>query len=219
MRNVALVLVIAAAALTARPATAADPLSVADIGSFHVGGRGVSLSGLPTKDVVFTAGSAPIKVDPNGDFEVEQMYVQYVKLARPIVVHSQGGNIGFNAGLTAPDTVKALIAIEPSGTPKPETAAGGKLKDVPHLVGVGRLHRAEPPLAALPPRVAAVHGRAPRGGRRRRLAGAAQARRLRQRPRADDGQELRPGRPDDPEVDDRQGPDELISRARRRDRT
>ena len=32
---------------------------------------------------MFTAGSAPIKVDPNGDFEVEQMYVQYVKLAQP----------------------------------------------------------------------------------------------------------------------------------------
>jgi len=32
-----------------------------DFGSFHVAGRPVSLSGLPTKDVVFTAGSAPIK--------------------------------------------------------------------------------------------------------------------------------------------------------------
>ena len=81
MRIVALVLGIAAA-LTPTIA-AADTLSVADVGSFHVGGRAVSLSGLPTKDVVFTAGSAPIKVDPNGDFEVEQMYVQYVKLAQP----------------------------------------------------------------------------------------------------------------------------------------
>ena len=49
----------------------ADALSVAEVGSFHVGGRPVSLTGLPTKDVVFTAGSAPVKVDPNGDFEVE----------------------------------------------------------------------------------------------------------------------------------------------------
>jgi len=48
---------------------AADNLSVAEVGSFHVGGRAVSLSGLPTRDVVFTAGSQPIKVDPNGDFE------------------------------------------------------------------------------------------------------------------------------------------------------
>ena len=71
-----------AAALTSTVALA-DTLSVAEVGSFHVGGRPVSLSGLPTRDVVFTAGSAPIKVDPNGDFEVEQMYVQYVKLAQP----------------------------------------------------------------------------------------------------------------------------------------
>jgi pimeloyl-ACP methyl ester carboxylesterase len=270
MRIVALVLGIAATALASTIA-AADTLSVADVGSFHVGGRAVSLSGLPTKDVVFTAGSAPIKVDPNGDFEVEQMYVQYVKLAQPkakyplllwhgggltgvtwetkpdgkpgwqmfflraghdvyvsdavergraswarypeiftseplfrtkkqawedfrigavgsyklnpaervalpgqrfptdafdqffkqgvprwsttdaqiqaaynqlvqkvcpcvIVVHSQGGNFGFNAALAAPDKVKALIAVEPSGAPKPEAAAGGALKGVPHLV-------------------------------------------------------------------------------------
>jgi len=249
----------------------ADALSVAEVGSFHVGGRPVSLTGLPTKDVVFTAGSAPVKVDPNGDFEVEQMYVQYVKLASPkaryplllwhgggltgvtwetkpdgkpgwqmfflraghdvyvsdamergraswarypeiitseplfrtkkqawedfrigpvgsyklnpaervatpgqlfpiqsfeqfmkqgvprwsttdaqiqaaynalvqkvcpcvILVHSQGGNFGFNAALAAPDKVKALIAIEPTGAPKPEAVAGGKLKGVPHLV-------------------------------------------------------------------------------------
>jgi len=62
---------------------AAQPVSIADVGSFHVGGRSVSLTGLPIRDVVFTAGSAPIKVDPNGDFEVEQMYVSYTKLAQP----------------------------------------------------------------------------------------------------------------------------------------
>jgi|RhiMetdeSRZDD1v2_1073273.scaffolds.fasta_scaffold78923_4 pimeloyl-ACP methyl ester carboxylesterase len=259
------------AAILVATAAGADTLSVAEVGSFHVGGRPVSLSGLPTRDVVFTAGSAPIKVDPNGDFEVEQMYVQYVKLAKPkaryplllwhgggltgvtwetkpdgkpgwqlfflraghdvyvsdavergraswarypevfqgeplfrtkkqawedfrigapgsyklsatertalpgqlfpvdafdqfmkqgvprwsttdaqiqaayhqlvqkvcpcvIVVHSQSGNFGFNAALTAPDKVKALIAIEPSGAPKPEVAAAGTLKGVPHLV-------------------------------------------------------------------------------------
>src|SRR4029453_9771414 len=81
MRLVAPVLGLAVA-LAATAAGAAD-LSVTEIGSFHVGGRAVSLSGLPTRDVVFTAGSAPIKVDPNGDFEAEQMYVQQVKLAGP----------------------------------------------------------------------------------------------------------------------------------------
>ena len=272
MRTAAFVLGVAIALIsTLAGVAAADSLSVAEVGSFHVGGRAVSLSGLPTRDVVFTAGSQPIKVDPNGDFEVEQMYVQYVKLAQPkaryplllwhgggltgvtwetkpdgkpgwqmfflraghdvyvsdavergraswarypeifsgeplfrtkkqawedfrigpvgsyklnaaervalpgqlfptesfdqffkqgvprwsttdaqiqaayhqlvqkvcpcvIVVHSQSGNFGFTAALTAPDKVKALIAIEPSGAPKPEVAAGGKLKAVPHLV-------------------------------------------------------------------------------------
>jgi pimeloyl-ACP methyl ester carboxylesterase len=249
---------------------AAQPVSVAEVGSFHVGGRSVSLTGLPIRDVVFTAGSAPVKVDPNGDFEVEQMYVNYTKLAQPkaryplllwhgggltgvtwetkpdgkpgwqmfflraghdvyvsdamergrsswarypeiftseplfrtkkqawedfrigavgsyklhpadrvalpgqlfpidafeqfmkqavprwattdvqiqaaynelvqkvcpcvIVTHSQGGNFGFNAALAAPDKVKALVSLEPTGAPKPE-ATGGKLKGVPHLV-------------------------------------------------------------------------------------
>src|SRR5215475_1606744 len=268
MHIVALWLVMLAL-VSADPAEA-QTIAVAEVGSFHVGGRAVSLTGLPTRDVVFTAGSAPIKVDPNGDFEVEQMYVSYTKLAQPkaryplllwhgggltgvtwetkpdgkpgwqlfflraghdvyvsdamergraswarypeiitseplfrtkkqawedfrigpvgsyklnpaervahpgqlfptqsfeqfmkqgvprwsttdaqiqaaynalvqkigpcvIVVHSQGGNFGFNAVLAAPDKVKALIAIEPSGAP-PETANLAAVKDVPQLI-------------------------------------------------------------------------------------
>ena len=70
------------------------------------------------------------------DAQIQAAYNQLVQKVCPcvIVVHSQGGNFGFNAALTAPDKVKALIAIEPSGAPKPEAAAGGKLKGVPHLV-------------------------------------------------------------------------------------
>ena len=33
-----------------------------EVGSFHVGGRQVTLSGLPEKEIVFTAGAAPFKV-------------------------------------------------------------------------------------------------------------------------------------------------------------
>ena len=246
---------------------------VSEIGSFHVGGRQTTLSGLPAKEIVFTAGAPPVKVDPNGDFEVEQMYVQYVKLFGPyarakyplllwhggglsgvtwetkpegrpgwqqfflkaghdvyvsdavergraswarhpeifktepffrtkqeawelfrigpldsyatdpagrkaqaegtqflvdafdqfakqgiprwatndaatqaaydalvqkvcpcvILVHSQGGNFSFNAALKAPDKVKAVIAVEPSGAPDPAKADLAKLKGVPHL--------------------------------------------------------------------------------------
>lgn len=48
-----------------------------NFGSFHIGGRQVSLENLPVREIVFTKGSPPVKVNPNGDFEVEQMYVQY----------------------------------------------------------------------------------------------------------------------------------------------
>ena len=70
------------------------------------------------------------------DAQIQAAYDQLVQKVCPcvIVVHSQGGNFGFNAALTAPDKVKGLIAIEPSGAPKPEAAGGGKLKAVPHLV-------------------------------------------------------------------------------------
>ena len=53
MRKAAAALGIAAA-LTSTVALA-DTLSVTEVGSFHVGGRSVSLSGLPTRDVVFTS--------------------------------------------------------------------------------------------------------------------------------------------------------------------
>ena len=55
-------------------------VGVKEVGSFHVGGRQATLQGLPEKEIIFTAGAAPFKMNPNGDFEVEQMYVQYVKL-------------------------------------------------------------------------------------------------------------------------------------------
>ena len=79
MRAITLALAAAVAAVT--PA-AADYL-VKEVGSFHVGGHAESLTGLPPKEIVFSPGAPAIKVDPNGEFEVEQMYVQYVKLAQP----------------------------------------------------------------------------------------------------------------------------------------
>jgi pimeloyl-ACP methyl ester carboxylesterase len=236
----------------------------------HVGGRPVSLSGLPVREIVFTPGAPPFRVDPNGDFETEQMYVQWVKLVNPsgrypilmihgggltgvtwetkpdgnpgwqsyfvkagydvyvadavergraswsrypeifkgepffrtkkeawelfrigrldsyatepskrtawpdtqfpvgafdqfikqgaprwatndaatqraydelvqkicpcvIIVHSQGGNFAFNAALRAPDKIRAIAAIEPSGSPDPAKTDLGPLKAVPHL--------------------------------------------------------------------------------------
>jgi len=58
-------------------------LSVKEIGSFHVGGRQVTLSGLGRREFSYTEGAPSLTVDPNGDFEVEQLYVQYVRLSDP----------------------------------------------------------------------------------------------------------------------------------------
>jgi pimeloyl-ACP methyl ester carboxylesterase len=272
----AITLAFASVFVAATPA-AADYM-VKEVGSFHVGGRTETLTGLPTKEIVFSPGAPPIKVDPNGEFEVEQMYVQYVKLAQPkgkvplllwhggglsgvtwetkpdgkpgwqqfflnagydtyvsdavergraswarypeifksepifrtkkeawelfrfgpsyevggkhvafeglqfpvenldqfmkqgvprwatndaatqkaydelvqrvcpciIVVHSQGGNFGFNTALNAPDKVKALIAIEPSGAPDPAKVDAAKVKGVPLLIVWGDYHDRHP---------------------------------------------------------------------------
>ena len=63
--------------LTVRNNTAQTALPMRDMGSFHVGGRIVEITGKPVKEVVFTPGGVPAKVDPNGKYQVEQMYVQY----------------------------------------------------------------------------------------------------------------------------------------------
>jgi len=44
----------------------AAPVSLADWGSFHVGGREVTITGQPAREVLFTPGGVPAKVDPNG---------------------------------------------------------------------------------------------------------------------------------------------------------
>ncbi|MBT2302497.1 esterase [Variovorax paradoxus] len=63
--------------------SAVDRLEVAQVGSFQVGGRPVTLSGLPPRELIPTPGAPAIKVDPNGDFEVEAMYVRYTRLLQP----------------------------------------------------------------------------------------------------------------------------------------
>lgn len=76
-----------------------SPLNIADMGSFHVGGRLVQVSGKPIKEVVFSPGSAPAKIDPNGQYLVEQMYVQYfvpqqINSKLPILLWHGGGLSG-----------------------------------------------------------------------------------------------------------------------------
>jgi pimeloyl-ACP methyl ester carboxylesterase len=69
------------------------------------------------------------------DPQIQAAYDAYVQAVCPcvIVVHSQGGNFAFNAALNAPDKVRAIIAIEPSGAP-PASAEAARVRGIPHLV-------------------------------------------------------------------------------------
>ena len=59
------------------------PIALRDVGSFHIGGRLVEVQGQPIKEVLFTPGGVPAKVDPNGSYQVEQMYAQYFLQQNP----------------------------------------------------------------------------------------------------------------------------------------
>jgi pimeloyl-ACP methyl ester carboxylesterase len=78
MRGVALALL-----LIASTAWADDVVQMREIGSFYVGGRAVSLHGLAERPRVRRSDAPAEKVDPNGDFQTGQIYVQFVKLAKP----------------------------------------------------------------------------------------------------------------------------------------
>ena len=75
------------------------PIALKDMGSFHVGGREMTVSGKPVREVTFTPGGVPAKVDPNGVYQVEQMYVQYFvpqnqRGALPLLMWHGGGLSG-----------------------------------------------------------------------------------------------------------------------------
>lgn len=87
------------AATSALAACTSAPYELKDMGSFHIGGREVVISGKPVKEVTFTPGGVPAKVDPNGVYQVEQMYVQYFipakqKGALPLLMWHGGGLSG-----------------------------------------------------------------------------------------------------------------------------
>lgn len=75
------------------------PIALKEMGSFHIGGREVEIRGKPVREVVFTPGGVPAKVDPNGVYQVEQMYVQYFipqdrRGALPLLMWHGGGLTG-----------------------------------------------------------------------------------------------------------------------------
>ncbi len=75
------------------------PIVLETMGSFHVGGKIVEITGQPVREVVFTPGGVPAKVDPNGQYMVGQMYVQYFVPAEkrggyPLLMWHGGGLTG-----------------------------------------------------------------------------------------------------------------------------
>jgi len=109
MRKTLFSILLSAAAI--HPTFAGEPIALRDMGSFHVGGRVVEISGKPVKEIVFGAGGVPAKVDPNGLYQVEQMYVQYFlpqnrKGKYPLLMWHGGGLTGATYEIT-PAAAKA----------------------------------------------------------------------------------------------------------------
>jgi len=88
-----------ASRLASQCALAEEPLSLRGMGSFHIGGRTVEISGKPVREVVLGAGGVPAKMNPNGLYQVEHMYVQYFLAQKrkgkvPLLMWHGGGLTG-----------------------------------------------------------------------------------------------------------------------------
>ncbi|WP_240654812.1 alpha/beta hydrolase family protein [Rhodovarius crocodyli] len=80
-------------------AQAPEPLTLERFGSFHVGGREVVVSGQPVREVLFTPGGVPARVDPNGTYLMGSMYAQYfvprpLRGSAPLLMWHGGGLTG-----------------------------------------------------------------------------------------------------------------------------
>jgi pimeloyl-ACP methyl ester carboxylesterase len=76
-----------------------QPMALRDMGSFHVGGRKVAITGQPVKEIVRVAGGPKSKLDLNGTYHVEHMYAQYFLVQNrkgkyPILMWHGGGLTG-----------------------------------------------------------------------------------------------------------------------------
>jgi hypothetical protein len=77
----------------------ADDIVLRGMGSLHVGGRIVELHGRPVREIVRVPGGPSSKLDPNGQYQVEQMYAQYflpknLKGKVPLLMWHGGGLTG-----------------------------------------------------------------------------------------------------------------------------
>jgi len=101
MRRIAIAWTLGALAssLGATSAPAGDDIVLRGMGSFHIGGRIVEVAGKPTREIQRVPGGPMSKLDPNGQFMVEQMYVEYFlprnrKGKYPLLMWHGGGLTG-----------------------------------------------------------------------------------------------------------------------------
>ena len=72
-------------------------IKVVSKGSYFVGGERVTLSGGEPVQICYWPGGPVLNYNPNGDFQAGQMYVQYTRIADPVVpypvcmIHGGGG--------------------------------------------------------------------------------------------------------------------------------
>ena len=76
------------------------PITLAGFGSYHAGGRRLTVTGAPVEPIRFTADTPPFPFDPNGEYRVEQAYGQWFEPvprrpgAPPVVLLHGGGMTG-----------------------------------------------------------------------------------------------------------------------------
>ena len=92
-------LIALALGLVALPALADEDIVLRGMGSFHIGGRIAEVSGKPVTEIQRVPGGPMSKLDRNGEFMVEQMYVQYFlpknrKGKYPLLMWHGGGLTG-----------------------------------------------------------------------------------------------------------------------------
>src|ERR1041384_3919857 len=83
----------------ALPTLAADDIVLRGMGSFHVGGRIAEVTGKEVRQIQRQPGGPMTKLGPNGQYMVEQMYVQYFlpksrKGKYPLLMWHGGGLTG-----------------------------------------------------------------------------------------------------------------------------
>lgn len=97
----------AALAMTLAAPALAQPVALERWGSFHVGGREVVVSGQPVREVLFSPGGVPARVDPNGTYLMGAMYAQYMIPASPRgqapILLWHGGGLSGVSWETTPD--------------------------------------------------------------------------------------------------------------------